>query len=151
MHKSTYVEFNKIRFSILWFFCDLLWFFKDLVKIKKKKYRKTDATSPSNCSGRLCERFCESEETGQTILWSKTILSSTISCSFPKFGVHSLISTGEDGWLRIRCVAHDRVRHWWQALLRKTMNSGGEDFVVILMLLRDLSARRECNVLSFLI
>jgi hypothetical protein len=67
------------------------------------------------------------------------------------FGVHSLISTGEVGWLRIRRVARVRVRHRRLALLRKTMNIGGEDFVVILMLLRGLSARRECTVLSFLI
>ena len=79
------------------------------------------------------------------------VRSSRISCSFPMFGVHSLILTGEVGWLRIRRVARVRVRHRRLALLRKTMNSGGEDFVVILMLLRDLSARRECNVLSFLI
>jgi len=53
--------------------------------------------------------------------------------------------------LRTRSVALDLVKHRRQDLLRKTMNSGGEDFVVILMLLKDLSARRECTVLSFLI
>ena len=26
--RSTHFESNTIRFSILWFFCDLLWFFK---------------------------------------------------------------------------------------------------------------------------
>ena len=26
--RSTHLESNTIRFSILWFFCDLLWFFK---------------------------------------------------------------------------------------------------------------------------
>ena len=26
--RSTHLEFNRIGFSILWFFCDLLWFFK---------------------------------------------------------------------------------------------------------------------------
>jgi len=35
------VEFNKIRFSILWFFCDLLWFFKDSAEINKKEKDKT--------------------------------------------------------------------------------------------------------------
>jgi hypothetical protein len=69
MRRSNYVEFNKIRFSLLWFFCDLLWFFKGLVKIKiKKKKRKTAVTSSSNCSERLCERFCESEESEWTVL-----------------------------------------------------------------------------------
>ena len=49
-------------------------------------------------------------------------------------------------------VAHDlAVKHWRQALLRKTMNNGGEDLAVILMLLSDLFVRKECNVLSFLI
>ena len=37
MHISTYVELNKIRFFLLWFFGDLLWFFKDLIKIKNKR------------------------------------------------------------------------------------------------------------------
>ena len=32
---------------------------------------KTAATSPLNRSGRLCEWFCESEEAGWTILWSR--------------------------------------------------------------------------------
>jgi len=36
-----HVEFNKIIFSILWFFCNLLWFFKDLAKINKKEKDKT--------------------------------------------------------------------------------------------------------------
>ena len=49
-------------------------------------------------------------------------------------------------------VAHDlAVKHCQQALLRKTMNNGGEDLAVILMLLSDLFVRKECNVLSFLI
>ena len=65
-------------------------------------------------------------------------------------GVHSPISTGEVGCLRIRRVALVRVRHRWQVLLRRLMNSGGEDFGVILMLLRVLSERRECTVLSLL-
>ena len=149
MHKSTYVEFNKIRFSILWFFCDLLWFFKNLIKIKKN--RKTDATSPSNCSGRLCERFCESEETGQTILWSKTILSSTISCSFPKFGVRSMISKGEDARLRIRCAAHDLTKLQRRPLLRKTMNCSGEAFVCNFHVTQGPFCKKECTVLLFLI
>ena len=40
LRRSTYVEFNKIRFSILWFFGNLLWFFKDIVKIKIKEKEK---------------------------------------------------------------------------------------------------------------
>jgi hypothetical protein len=35
------MESNKIRFSILWFFCDLLWFFKGLAEINKKEKDKT--------------------------------------------------------------------------------------------------------------
>jgi hypothetical protein len=38
---------------------------------KEKKRKKIAATSPSNRSGRLCERFCESEESGRTILLSR--------------------------------------------------------------------------------
>jgi len=33
-------------------------------------------------------------------------LSSRVSCNFPKIGVRSLFSKGEDGRLKIRCVAH---------------------------------------------
>jgi len=99
------------------------------------------------CSG-IVEAGGRGAESGVS---TTVVRSSRISCSFPMFGVHSLISTGEVGWLRIRRVARVRVRHRRLALLRKTMNSGGEDFVVIFMLLRDFSARRECTVLSFLI
>ena len=99
------------------------------------------------CSGKV-EAGGRGAESGEP---ATAIRSSRISCSFPKFGVRSLISRGEDGWLRTRSVALDLVKHRRQDLLRKTMNSGGEDFVVILMLLKDLSARRECTVLSFLI
>ena len=35
------MESNKIRFSILWFFCDLRWFFKDSAEINKKEKDKT--------------------------------------------------------------------------------------------------------------
>ena len=35
------MESNKIRFYILWFFCDLLWFFKDSAEINKKEKDKT--------------------------------------------------------------------------------------------------------------
>ena len=53
------------------------------------------------------------------------VRSSRIFCSFPMLGVHSPISTGEVGCLRIRRVALVRVRLRRQALLRKTKNSGG--------------------------
>ena len=99
------------------------------------------------CSG-MVEAGGRGAESGES---TTAVRSSRISCSFPMFGVHSLISTGEVGWLRIRRVARVQVRHQRLALLGKTMNSGGEDFVVILMLLRGLSARKECTVLSFLI
>ena len=99
------------------------------------------------CSGKM-EVGGRGEESGES---TAAVLSSRIPCSYPKFGVHSLISSGEDGWLRIRWVAHDLGGHRRQALLRKTMTSGGEDFVVIFMLLKDLSARKECIVLSFFI
>ena len=72
MRRSTYVEFNKIGFSLLWSFCDLLWFFKDLVKIKnKRKIEKPLPPHPQTAQGgylngfvslrRLDGRFCGPE------------------------------------------------------------------------------------------
>ena len=73
------------------------------------------------------------------------------SCSLPKLGVCSLISQGEDGRWRIRGVAQAWVKQQWLSAPRRTKNSGSEDLVVIYKLLRDLSVRRECSVLSFLV
>ena len=120
--------------------CTGVWFFASGVLL-------TSVGVTAWCSGKM-EVGGRGEESGES---TAAVLSSRIPCNYPKFGVHSLISSGEDGWLRIRCVAHDLGRHRRQALLRKTMTSGGEDFVVIFMLLKDLSARKECTVLSFLI
>ena len=79
------------------------------------------------CSGKV-EAGGRGAESGEPTI---DVRSSRISCSFPKLGVRSLISKGEDGWLRFRCVAHDLVKYRRQAPLRKTMNSGGEDLVLI--------------------
>jgi len=58
MRRSTYVEFNKIRFSLLWFFGDLLWFFKDLVKIKnKRKIEKPLPPHPQTAHGDYVNGF----------------------------------------------------------------------------------------------
>ena len=58
MRRSTYLEFNKIRFSLLWFFCDLLWFFKDLVKIKnKRKIEKPLPPHPKTAQGGYLNGF----------------------------------------------------------------------------------------------
>ena len=51
MRRSAYVEFNKIGFTLLWFFCDLLWFLKDLVKIKNKKREKLLPPHPQTAQG----------------------------------------------------------------------------------------------------
>jgi len=76
-------------------------------------------------------------------------LSPSISCSFPKLGVHSLISKGEDGRLKIRFAALAGGKQWRKSVRRKMMNSSGKDLVVIRRLLKDLSIRMECTVLSF--
>ena len=76
-------------------------------------------------------------------------LSPSISCSFPKLGVHSLISKGEDGRLKIRFAALAGGKQWRKSVRRKMMNSSGKDLVVIRRLLRDLSVRMEYTVLSF--
>ncbi|KAG2625611.1 hypothetical protein PVAP13_3KG217327 [Panicum virgatum] len=73
------------------------------------------------------------------------------SCSLPKLGVRSLISQGEDGRWSIWGVSQAWVKQHWLSAPRRTKNSGSEDLVVIYRLLRDLSIRRECFVLSFLI
>ena len=75
MHRSTYLEFNKIEFFLLRFFGDLLWFFKDLVKIikikNKRKIEKPLPPHPQTAQGgylngfvslrRLDGRFCSLE------------------------------------------------------------------------------------------
>ena len=73
------------------------------------------------------------------------------SCSLPKLGVRSLISQVEDGRWSIWGVSQAWVKQHWLSARRRTKNSGSEDLVVIYRLLRDLSIRRECSVLSFLI
>ena len=58
IRRSTYVEFKKIRFSLLWFFGDLLWFFKDLVKIKNKiKIEKLLPPHPQTALGGYLNGF----------------------------------------------------------------------------------------------
>ena len=59
MRRSTYVEFIKIGFTLLWFFfCDLLWFFKDLVKIKnKRKGEKPLSRHPQTAQGGYVNGF----------------------------------------------------------------------------------------------
>ena len=47
LYRSTHVEFNKIRFTIFGFFCDLLWFFKDSAEINKKEKKTKPPPKPS--------------------------------------------------------------------------------------------------------
>nr|TKW41322.1 hypothetical protein SEVIR_1G306600v2 [Setaria viridis] len=72
-----------------------------------------------------------------------------IPCSIPKFGVRSLIWKGGEGGLKIWGDAPWPEKIWRQLLPGKKVNSSAEDLVVISVLLRVLSARKECTVLSF--